>query len=156
MYSKISEPLSAIGNVLKEVEAGVSKPQLKKVFDKMEKAPLPLLKDLGRELAKKPMQKEVEAGAASKFVGLLGMLAALVAAAHADPAAVGRQIAQADSSVKVEQVLDSLLTKADMPTLTMRGKIDMSKVMEEINDQAFEGADPRVGPTHGTPYTGKA
>jgi hypothetical protein len=148
MYSKISEPLSVIGNALKDAAGPVSKPQLKSVVDKIIKAPAELLQQIGDAVSKKSASEDITAGALGRLGAIVGLIAALALAAGAEPAQIGKQIAQADTAKKVETILDSLVQKADMPTLTMKGKIDMNKVMDALNDAAFN-VDTRVGPTQG-------
>jgi hypothetical protein len=147
MYHKVSEHLVNIGNTIKEATGEVSKPDISKIIQKMKKIPIKTLKDLGQEIGKHA--SDVEAGAASKLVGLISLIMALAAAAHADPKQISQQIAQADTSTKVEMVLDSLLAKVDAPTLTMKGPANIQKINQEIDDAAFEHMDPRVGPTQG-------
>ena len=143
MYRKISEPLVVIGSALK---TGVSKQQLKEMVDKMKKNP-EIMKDVGKAVSQgKSASDDVTAGLLSKYGPIVALILALAAAAHADPKQVGNQLAQADNSTKVEQVLDSLLNKVDMPDLVMKGKADLSKVNQALNDKAFQ-FDTRVGPT---------
>jgi hypothetical protein len=146
MYHKVSEHLVNIGNTIKEATGEISKPDVEKIIQKMKKIPIETLKDLGKQIAKDA--SDVEAGAASKLVGLISLIMALAAAAHADPKQISQQIAQADTSTKVEMVLDSLLSKVDAPTLTMRGPANIQKINQEIDDAAYH-MDTRVGPTQG-------
>lgn len=145
MYRKISEPLTVIGSALKKAE--VSKQQLKEMVDKMKKNP-EVMKDIGKAVSQGKDASEVSAGLLSKYGPIVALILGLAAAAHADPKQIGGQLAQADSSAKVEQVLDSLINKVDMPELAMvmKGKADLSKVNQALNDKAFQ-FDTRVGPT---------
>ena len=145
MYRKVSESVSALGIGIKEAFGDISKPALKKIIDQLGKAPIETLKELGTAVQMKHAGK-VQSGTMSKFVGLIGLLAAIASAAGADPAQVGKQIAKADTSDKVEMILDDLLNKVESTELSMRGKADLSKVNQELNDEAFK-FDTRVGPT---------
>ena len=80
------------------------------------------------------------------MVQIVALLLGLAAAAHADPVQVGNQLAQADSSAKVESVLDSLINKVDVKELAMKSPSDLSKVNQILNDKAFQ-FDTRTGPT---------
>jgi len=142
MYRNVSEPLFVLGSAMKEAFGEISRPALKKIIDQLGKAPVETLQEIGKAV----QTKHVEAGAFSKFVGIVGMLAALATAAGAEPAQVGRQLAQADSTQKVEDILDGLFNKVETPELAMKGKTDLSKVNQELNDDAFK-FDTRVGPT---------
>ena len=147
MYCKISEPLSAIGSALKD--AGVTKQQLKELVDKMKKNP-GVMKDVGKAVSQgKSASDDVTAGLLSKYGPIVALILGLAAAAHADPKQVGQSLAQADTSAKVEQVLDSLINKVDVADLAMEmkgEKADLSKVMQALNDKAFQ-FDTKVGPT---------
>jgi len=144
MYRKISEPLTVIGSALKEAE--VSKQDLKELVDKMKKNP-GVMNDVGKAVSQgKSASDDVTAGLLSKYGPIVALILSLAAAAHADPKQIGNQLSQADSSAKVEQVLDSLINKVDMPALAMKGKADLSKVTQALNDKAFQ-FDTRVGPT---------
>ena len=143
MYYKVSESLSMIGSALKD--AAISKEQLKQIVDKIKNAPPEVMKNIGDAVSQ---GKDASVTAAmGKFGPIVALIIGLAMAAHADPASVGKDLAKADSSTKVEQILDSLINKVDMPTLTMKGESpDMSKINNALNDKAFH-FDTHVGPT---------
>jgi hypothetical protein len=145
MYCKISEPLTVIGSALKE--ADVSKQQLKDMINKMKNNPS-VMQDVGKAVSQGKTASDVEAGLLGKYGPIVALILGLAAAAHAEPEQIGRDLAKADTPAKVEQVMDSLLTKVSLPELSMKmkGKSDLSKVNQVLNDQAFH-FDTRVGPT---------
>jgi hypothetical protein len=147
MYHKVSERLADIGRTIKEATGEIPKTDVKKVIQKIKKIPIEVLKDLGKEVSKEA--SDVTSGVASKLVGLIALVSALAAAAGTPSDQVGKQLAQADTSTKVEMILDSLLSKVDAPVLTMKGPANIQKINQEINDAAFSKMDPRVGPTQG-------
>ena len=144
MYHNVSETLSVIGSALKN--ADVSKEELKGLVDKIKKAPPELIKDLGKAVSQGKDASEVSAGLLSKYGPIVALILGLAAAAHADPKQIGSQLAQADSSSKVESILDSLINKVDVKELAMKSPSDLSKVNQVLNDKAFQ-FDTRTGPT---------
>ena len=144
MYHNVSETLSVIGSSLKN--ADISKEQLKGIVDKIKNAPPELIKDIGKSVSQGKDASEISAGLLSKYGPIVALILGLAAAAHADPKQIGNQLAQADSSSKVESILDSLVNKVDVKELTMKSPSDLSKVNQALNDKAFQ-FDTRVGPT---------
>ena len=144
MYRHVSESLSVIGSALKN--ADVSKEVLKGIVDKIKMAPPELIKDIGKSVSQGKDASEISAGLLSKYGPIVALILGLAAAAHADPKQIGSQLAQADSSAKVESILDSLINKVDIKELAMKSPSDLSKVNQTLNDKAFQ-FDTRTGPT---------
>jgi hypothetical protein len=110
------------------------KQDLKSVIEKIKGLDPKVLKDIGRAVSTgKAASEDVTSGVGSKFVGLVGLLLALAAAAHADPAQVGSQMAN-KAPDQVATYLDSLVQKADEVELKSRGTPRVQEVMKEIND----------------------
>lgn len=128
-------PAGAPADVAPEAPKTASiKQDLKSVIEKIRGLDPKVLKDIGRAVSTgKAASEDVTSGVGSKFVGLVGLLLALAAAAHADPAQVGSQMAN-KAPDQVATYLDSLVQKADEVELKSRGTPRVQEVMKEIND----------------------
>ena len=123
------------------------KQDLKSVVEKIKGLDPKVLKDIGRAVSTgKAASEDVTSGVGSKFVGLVGLLLALAAAAHADPAQVGSQMAN-KAPDQVATYLDSLVQKADEVELKSRGTSTVQKAIQEINDAIPESVTKTPGTT---------